>query len=588
MVVDNLNQGAGTEMQPNTPTPVPNQTNESPEGVATAAQSFGELLEAIEDQASSFHTGDLVTGKVIQLTEQSAVIDIGYKTEGVVPLDELKSAPEEIRVGDDIPVIIRQWEGPDGYVQLSYRDALQKQAWQKIEVAATAGTAIKGRIIERVKGGLKVNLGGVEAFLPASQVDTYQVRNLDAWKGKEIEARILKLSKKQSNIVISRRVLIEEEQARVRESVLSTLDEGYVVQGRIKSLADYGAFVDLGGIDGLLHITDMAFKRIAHPKDLFKVGDVLQVKVLKLDREKGRVNLGFKQLLPDPWDTVAERYPAGSRVRGKVTRLVNYGAFVELEDGIEGLIHVSEMTWDKKQKHPSKYLKPEEEVVAEVIAVDPKERRVSLSLRHLQPDPWQLFAETHAPGTRLRGIVRGLTDFGAFVEVEKGIEGLVHVSDITRQRIKHPSEMLKKGQTVEVVVQQIDLAQRKMSLSMKELEADPWQEFFDKRRVGDVLKGKIARLASFGAFVDLGSGVEGLCHISELSEERVEKPGDVVHVGQELEFRILKLDPGQRRIGLSTRAVGEKAEPPGYTVNEDTGRIASLGELIRRDKDKAE
>lgn len=586
MLVDNLNQGTGTEAQPDSSTPIQNQTNESLEAAAT--QTFGEMLEAIEEQTPAVQAGELITGKVIALTEQSAVIDIGYKTEGIVPIEELKDGVREIREGDEIPVIVRQWEGPDGYVRLSYREALQKQAWQRIEEAATTGAAIKGRITERVKGGLKVNLGGIEAFLPASQVDTQQVRNLDTWKGKEINAKILKLNKKQGNIVISRRTLLEEEQAQKRAAVFAQLEEGYIVQGRVKSLTDYGAFIDLGGIDGLLHITDMSHKRTTHPKELLKVGDVLQLKVMKLDREKGRINLGYKQLLPDPWDTVAERYPLGSRVRGKVTRILNYGAFVELEDGIEGLIHQSEMTWDKKPKHPSKYVKPDDEVLIEVIAADAKERRLSLSLRQLEPDPLKLFAETHSPGTRVKGIVRGLTEFGAFVEIEKGIEGLVHVSDLSRQRIKHPSEVLKKGQTVEAILQHIDLGQRKLSLSMKELEPDPWQEFFSKHRSGDVVKGKIARLASFGAFVDLGHGIEGLCHISELSEERVEKPGDVAKIGQEMEFRILKLDPAQRRIGLSARAVGEKGESPAYTVNDDTGRLASLGELAKLDKEKSE
>jgi small subunit ribosomal protein S1 len=604
MSVNNLNHSTGAEAPQLSPTPVPTNQDigtgpaaapETTVGEVSAAtekpveppapvETFGDMLEAMEEQASTIKVGEIITGKLIALTDESAVVDIGYKTEGILPIEELKESVEEIGVGSEIHVVVKQLEGPDMYIRLSYKEALQKRIWEQIEAAAESGTPVKGRVTERVKGGFKVNLGGVEAFLPASQVNLHQVRNLEGWQGKEIEARIIKLNKKQSNIVISRRVLLEEEQTKKRAEVLGSLEEGYVVQGRVKSLTDYGAFVDLGGVDGLLHITDMSWKRIQHAKDMLKVGDIVQVKILKLDRDQGRINLGYKQLLPDPWDTMAERYPVGSRVKGKVTRIVNYGAFVELDEGLEGLIHVSEMSWDKRLKHPSKYVKVGDEVLVEVIGVDSKERRLSFSLRQLEPDPWKLFAETHSPGTRVRGMVRGLTDFGAFVEVEKGIEGLVHVSDISRQRVKHPSEVLKKGQEVEVAIQSLDLVNRKLSLSMKELEPDPWETFFAVHRLGDIVRGKIARFASFGAFVDLGSGVEGLCHISELSEERVEKPEDVVRPGQELDFRILKLDAAQRRIGLSTRAASEKGEATSYTVNDDTGRLASLGEIAKLEK----
>jgi small subunit ribosomal protein S1 len=604
MSVDNLNHSAGPEMPQLSSTPVQNNERAAsspaaaPEAAATEAaastekpndlsppgETFGDLLDALEEQASTIKVGEIIPGKLIALTDESAVVDIGYKTEGILPIAELKESIEPLGEGSEIYVVVKQLEGPDTYVRLSYKEALQKRAWERIGMAAETGTPVKGRITERVKGGFKVNLGGVEAFLPASQVNLHQVRNLDAWQGKEIEAKIIKLNKKQSNIVISRRALLEEEQVKKREEVLGGLEEGYIVQGRVKSLTDYGAFIDLGGVDGLLHITDMSWKRVQHAKELFKVGDIVQVKILKLDREQGRINLGYKQLLPDPWDTIAERYPAGSRVRGKVTRIVNYGAFVELEEGIEGLIHVSEMSWDKRLKHPSKYVKIGDEVLVEVIGVDSKERRLSFSLKQLTPDPWKLFTETHSVGIRVRGVIRGLTDFGAFVEVEKGIEGLVHVSDISRQRVKQPSEVLKKGQEVDVVIQSLDLTNRKLSLSMKELEPDPWEVFFATHRLGDIVKGKIARFASFGAFVDLGAGVEGLCHISELSDERVEKPEDVVKVGQETEFRILKLDPSQRRIGLSTRAASDRSEATAYTVNDDTGRLASLGEIAKLDK----
>ncbi len=582
-------RGEPSTTAPETVAPIEPEATSGPSPAPPATETFDEsLLDAMEEKAATIRVGEMIRGKLIALTEEWALVDIGYKTEGTFPRDELQASPEEVTIGSEIYVTIKEIEGPNGYVGLSYKDALQKQAWQRVQAAYAEGTPVKGRISERVKGGFKVNLGGIEAFLPASQLNLFQVRNLDAWVGKEIEAKVLKLNRRQFNIVISRRALLEEEQARRRAEALAQLDEAYIVQGRIKSLTDYGAFVDLGGIDGLLHITDMSWKHIQHPKEMFKVGDIIQVKILKLDRDKGRINLGYKQLFPDPWDTIPERYPVGSRVKGKVTRVVNYGAFVELEEGIQGLIHVSEMSWDKRLKHPSKYVKAGDEVLVEVVAVDPAERRLSLSLRRLEPDPWTLFAETHSPGTKVKGIVRGLTDFGAFVEIEKGIEGLVHVSDLSRRRIKHPSEIVKKGQEVEAIIQNIDLANRKLSLSMKELEPDPWETFFNTHQLGDVVKGKIARFASFGAFVDLGDGVEGLCHISELSDERVEKPEDVVEIGQELEFRILRLDRAQRRIGLSTRAAGESIDTSGFTVNTDTGGLASLGEIAKLEMEKRE
>jgi len=575
MDVNNMSQPA-TDAHPSSMSPAPSESDAIP-----ASESFGDVLGSFPEQTTAtLSIGQTLMGKVLAIGEDLTLIDIGYKTEGVIPTEELRISLKEITIGDEIPVLVKQLEGPDGYVKLSYAEAQRKRVWAEIERAVKTGAPIKGRITERIKGGLKVNLGGVEAFLPASQVDMRQVRNLEAWKGREIEAKVIKVNRRQSNIVLSRRALLEEEEARRRAQVLSQLEEGYVIEGRIKSLADYGVFVDIGGIDGLLHITDISWKKIAHPKEVFTVGEVIQVKVLKIDRETGRINLGYKQLWPNPWDTLAERWPPGSRLKGKVTRVTDYGAFVEIEDGIEGLIHASELTWEKRPKHPSKYVSVGDEVVVEVLQVDSQNRRLSLSLRHLQPDPWRLFAETHSIGTRVRGRVRGITDFGAFVEVEKGIEGLVHVSDISRRRVKHPSEVLKKGQEVEAIIKELDLAARRLGLSMKELEPDPWEEFFNAHQVGDIVRGKVVRLASFGAFVDVGNGVEGLCHISELSDEHVEKPEDAVQVGEELDFRILRLNREERRIALSARAARRDREPA-YTIGEDSGRIASLGEIAR-------
>ncbi len=575
MDVNNMSQPATDAHSPSM-SPAPDESDAIP-----ASESFSDLLGSFHERpTATLSIGQTLTGKVLAIGEDLTLIDIGYKTEGVIPTEELRLSLREITIGDEIPVLVKQLEGPDGYVKLSYAEAQRKRVWAEIERAVKTGAPIKGRITERIKGGLKVNLGGVDAFLPASQVDVRQVRNLEAWKGREIEAKVIKVNRRQSNIVLSRRALLEEEEAKRRAQVLSQLEEGYVIEGRIKSLADYGAFVDIGGIDGLLHITDISWKKIAHPKEVLTVGEVIQVKVLKIDRETGRINLGYKQLWPNPWDTLAERLPPGSRLKGKVTRVTDYGAFVEVEDGVEGLIHASEMTWEKRPKHPSKYVAVGDEVLVEVLQVDPHNRRLSLSLRHLQPDPWRLFAETHSIGTRVRGRVRGITDFGAFVEVEKGIEGLVHVSDISRRRVTHPSEVLKKGQEVEAIIKELDLAARRLGLSMKELEPDPWEEFFNAHQVGDIVRGKVVRLASFGAFVDVGNGVEGLCHISELSDEHVEKPEDAIHIGEELDFRILRLNREERRIALSARAARRDREPA-YAIGEDTGRIASLGEIAR-------
>ncbi len=576
MDVNDMNQPVAEVPIPSSPS-APNEPEATP-----PSESFGELLGSLQDQTTTtLSTGQILTGRVLAIHEDQAFIDIGYKTEGVVPTEELQLSLKEITIGDEIPVLVKHLEGPDGYVKLSYAEAQRKILWETITRALKTGTPIKGRITERIKGGLKVNLGGVDAFLPASQVDRRQVRNLEAWKGREIEAKVIKVNRRQNNIVLSRRALLEEEEARRRAEILSQLEEGYIVEGRIKSFTEYGAFVDIGGIDGLLHITDISWKKIAHPKEVFTIGEIVQVKVLKIDRETGRINLGYKQLWPNPWDTLPERLPPGSRIKGKVTRITDYGAFVEIEEGIEGLIHASELTWEKRPKHPSKYVTVGDEVLVEVLQVDATNRRVSLSLRQLQPDPWQLFAQTHSLGTRVRGRVRGITDFGAFVEIEKGIEGLVHISDISRQRVKHPSEVLKKGQEVEAIIKELDLAARRLGLSMKELEPDPWEEFFQTHRPGDIVRGKVVRLASFGAFVDVGKGVEGLCHISELSEEHIEKPEDAVQVGEEMDFRILRLDPAARRIALSARAAQRQGEPA-YLIGEDTGRIASLGEIARQ------
>src|SRR6267142_1830379 len=456
------------------------------------------------------------------------------------------------------------------------------KAWDDLEKAFRDETTVKGRVIERIKGGLRVDIDGIAAFLPGSQVDVRPIRNLDSLRNQEIEAKVIKLNRKRSNVVLSRKAVIEQENVGRKDETLGGIEEDIVVEGQIKNLTDYGAFVDLGGVDGLLHVTDMSWGRLQNPSELFRVGDSVQVKVLKFDRERERVSLGYKQLLPDPWASVEERFPLHTRVTGRIASVADYGAFVELESGVEGLVHVTEMSWSKRVKHPSKLVNPGDTVEVEVLAVDPKARRISLGMKQIQDNPWRTLHERYQMGSRVQGRVRNLTDFGAFIEIEDGVDGLVHVSDISwSRRIKHPSEVLKKGQEIEAVITSIDIENRRLSLSIKDLEPNAWDDFVASHNPGDVVKGKIARFASFGAFVELGDNLEGLCHISELSDERIAKPEDAAEIGKEMEFRILRIDAENKKIGLSARAAGHDepiAETKVYT-SEAKGGMASLGEL---------
>jgi len=428
-------------------------------------------------------------------------------------------------------------------------------------------------------------LEGIEAFLPGSQIDSRPVGNLDPYIGQEIEARIIKLSRRRGNVVLSRKVITDEQINRQKAETLSKIDVGYIVEGTVKNLTEYGAFVDIGGIDGLLHVTDMSWGRLQHPGEMFKVGDHVQAKILKLDKEKEKVSLGFKQLLPDPWSTVIEMYPVNSRVKGKVSSVTDYGVFVELEPGVEGLVHVSEISWSKRAANPKKMFRKGDEVEVQVLGVDTQEKRISLGMKQLQENPWDTVAYRYPVGTKIRGKVRNITDFGAFVEIEEGIDGLVHVSDITwAKKVKHPKELLKKDQEVEAVVTHIDAAAQRLSLSMKDLTPSAWETFVATHRPGDVVRGKVSRFTNFGVFVELGEGLEGLCHISELSDERVDKPEDVISLGQEADFRILRIEPAEQKIGLSFRAVGKDDEPiidtRIYSTEAKSG-MASLGELAR-------
>jgi small subunit ribosomal protein S1 len=523
---------------------------------ATALENF--TAEQAAEQAA--HEDRVIKGTVLKITPTHVVVDVGFKSEGLVPIAEVQDQAGGVKFepGQEIDVMIEKGETEEGYTKLSHQKASRLRAWDEIEKAYNDKTPIKGVVVERIKGGLTVDIQGARAFLPGSQVDLRPVRNLDGMKAQELEVRVIKLNKKRGNIVVSRKQLLEEDLTEKRAHTLEQLHEGAVMTGTVKNLTDYGAFVDLGGIDGLLHITDMSWGRLTHPRDLVNVGDQIQVKILKFDKEKQRVSLGFKQLTPDPWLDAAQRYPIGAHVKGRVISITDYGAFIELEQGIEGLVHVSEMTWSKRMKHPSKMLNVSQEVEAVVLNVNPGERRISLGLKQLESNPWETLHEKYPVGSTVEGRVRNLTDFGAFIEIEDGIDGLVHVSNLSwTKRVKHPSEVLKKGDKVKAAVLAIEPENRRLSLGIKQLQPDVWETFFNEHRIGDVVHGKVLRVATFGSFVEIADGVEGLCHNSEAVNEH----GAQVKLdpGQEFDFKILKVNPGEKKVGLSLRAVGEEA-----------------------------
>ncbi|MBZ5648096.1 MAG: 30S ribosomal protein S1 [Acidobacteriia bacterium] len=556
---------------------------ETMEDFATALETFEAETEALE------HDNRIHKGTVISITPNHLMVDIGSKTEGIVRIDEVKDHEGNVTVkpGDEIDVMIQHGEREEGYIVLSHERAKRLKVWDDIEKAYNGKTPIKGRVVERVKGGLSVDIGA-RAFLPGSQVDLKSVRNLDGMKGTEIEVRVIKLNKKRGNIVVSRKAILEEETAEKRSKTLEHLHEDAVLTGIVKNLTDYGAFVDLGGIDGLLHITDMSWGRLTHPRDLVQVGDEIHVKVLKYDKEKQRVSLGFKQLTPDPWTDAAQRYPVSAHVKGRVISVTDYGAFVELEQGIEGLVHVSEMTWSKRMKHPSKIVSVGREVECVVLNVNPADRRISLGMKQLETNPWETLHEKYPIGSTVEGRVRNLTDFGAFIEIEDGIDGLVHVSNLSwTKRVKHPSEVIKKGDKVKAIVLGIEPEQRRLSLGIKQLQPDVWETFFAQHRIGDVLKGKVLRVATFGAFVEIADGVEGLCHNSEA----VDASGTAIHLepGQEFDFKIIKMNPDEKKVGLSIRAVGEEASrqevesykhPASSSSSSSSPGSATLGEIM--------
>jgi small subunit ribosomal protein S1 len=530
-------------------------------------QEVPESYENLLDDYSHFAppaADEVLQGTVLSITAKDVIVDFGYKCEGLVPIEQFQGPGGEITVrsGDAVDVMIEHGEQPEGYVLLSHTRAARLRIWDNLEKAYQEQLIVSGRVLGRIKGGLAVDVG-IKAFMPGSQADPRPVHNLDSLTGQDIPVKIIKLNRRRGNVVVSRKMAVEEEINVRKNATLDHIGEGAIVTGVVKNLTEYGAFIDLGGIDGLLHVTDMSYGRITHPSELLHVDEEITVKVLKFDRAKERVSLGIKQLEPDPWEAVSARYAVNSRVIGRVVNVTDYGAFVELEAGIEGLIHISEMTWSRRMKHPSKVVKPGDQVEAVVLEVHSKDRRISLGLKQLEPNPWTTIDTRYSVGSVVEGRVRNMTDFGAFIEIEEGIDGLVHVSDLSwTKRVKHPSEVLKKGQVVQAVILNIDSSAHRLSLGIKQLQPDAWESYFQNHQVGDTVHGRVCRLASFGGFVELAEGVEGLCHFSEVpgySGRRGSEESPLA-MGQEFDFKIIKMSEAEKKIGLSLRAVTEDEE----------------------------
>jgi small subunit ribosomal protein S1 len=520
---------------------------------------MSQLQELIAQTFRDFKEGSIVKGQVIDIRPREVLVDIGYKSEGIIPVDEFDDL-EDLQPGDEIEVLLERLENDQGMVVVSKRKAAQKQNWERIVKVFEGDGIIKGKVKAVVKGGLMVNIG-VEAFLPGSQIDIVPPKDLHQFVGNTYDFRIVKINDDRKNVVLSRRELIEQERAEKRQRFLETVKIGDLVKGVVKNITDFGAFLDLDGMDGLLHITDISWNRLTHPSEAIKVGEEYSVIVLDINRERERVSLGLKQTQHNPWDKIEERYPTSTVVKGKVTNILPYGAFVQLEDGVEGLIHVSELSWVKRVSRPSDVLAVGQEVEAMVLGVNKDEQKISLGVRQLQPNPWDETEQKYIIGKQVRGIVRNLTAYGAFVELEDGIDGMIHVSDLSwTRKINHPSEMLKKGQEIEAVVIDIDKQNQRISLGIKQLEDDPWKSIDQRYKVGDLVQGKVTKLASFGAFVQLQDDIDGLVHISQLSEEHVAKVKDVLNVGQDVEARVIKVDKTERRIGLSIKAASYSEE----------------------------
>jgi small subunit ribosomal protein S1 len=545
-------------------------------------EDFGALFE---NSLKAIKPGEVVRGHVVQVTRDYVTVDIGYKSEGQIPIQEFLGRDGEVEVaeGDEVDVYFDSSEGEGGGIALSRSRAEQLKVWTDIERAYQANSTVEGTIVGKVKGGLKVDIG-VSAFLPGSHADIRPARNLDRYIGQRGRFAILKFNRSRGNVVVSRRAVMEREREVLKEETLKVLEEGVILEGQVKNITDYGAFIDLGGIDGLLHITDMSWGRVAHPSEVLKVGDQLRVVILKYDPARERVSLGMKQILPDPWSDVRERYPIGMRIHGKVVSLTDYGAFIELERGVEGLVHVSEMSWTKRVSHPRDVLNEGQEVDVQVLDVDPQNRRISLGLKQTEPNPWDLVRVNHPVGSGVKGKVKSITDFGVFVGVTEGIDGLVHVSDLHwTKKIKHPSELYRKGDDIEAVVLGVDAENERISLGVKQLTADPWVTLRERHPDGSRVRGKITSVADFGVFVEIEEGIEGLIHISQLSTERVDKPQSLYKPGDDVDAEVINIDAKERRIALSIKALRrseERAEVEDYLRRERENSRFSFQDIL--------
>ena len=547
-------------------------------------ESFKDLYE---ESLHEVQEGEVVHGRVIHIGPEFVTVDIGFKSEGQVSLREFltKEGNPAVAVGDFMDVYVERKESEIGMVTLSKEKADKFKFWEEISRAWNQDQVIEGKIVSRIKGGLTVDIG-VQAFLPGSQIDIRPIRNLEKLIGSTFKFKIIKLNRRRGNVVLSRRILLEKERESLRQKTLENLAEGQLVEGVVKNITDYGAFIDLGGIDGLMHITDMSWARINHPSDVLTLGTKIKVKVLQFDREHQRLSLGLKQTFPDPWENVAEKFPVGARVKGKVTSITDYGAFVQLQEGVEGLVHVSEMSWTKRVRHPSKILSVGDEVEVMVLDADQGQKRISLGLKQTTLNPWDTIAERYPVGTKIQGRIKNITDFGIFIGIDEGIDGLVHISDISWiQRLKHPSEVFKKGQEVQAIVLNIDKENQRFSLGIKQIQKNPWDDVHHRFRIGQMIKGKVTNVTKFGAFVEIEAGIEGLVHISELSHERVEKATEVTKVGDEIQAVVINVDPKRHKIGLSIKDIDRyQAHPPRkepstayYDDTSDFGRMLKEG-----------
>ena len=550
-------------------------------------EEMDSMHDLYEQSFRHIQEGEVIRGHIVQVSDDFVMVDIGYKSEGQISIHEFRDESGKIQaeVGDEIDVLLEFHDDDDGSIHLSKEKAAKIKVWDDISRIYSDDGMIEGKIVAKVKGGLAVDIG-VQAFLPGSQVDLRPVRNLESLIGHTFPFKVLKYNKKRRNVVLSRRALLEKEREQMKSFTLATLEDSKVVDGIVKNITDYGVFVDLGGIDGLLHITDMSWGRVGHPSEMFQIGDKIKVKVLSFDKDNERVSLGLKQLVEDPWTMAESQYPVGTKVHGKVVSLTDYGAFIEIEEGVEGLIHVSEMSWTKKIRHPSKILSVGDEVEAVVLSINPQSKRISLGMKQLESNPWDVIAQKYPVGTTIAGKIKNITDFGIFIGIDEGIDGLVHISDISwTKRVKHPSEIFRKNQEVQAIVLNIDKDNERFSLGIKQLESDPWESIPQRFPIGNIVSGPITNVTDFGLFVELEEGIEGLVHVSEISKEKIKSPVGQFKPGDTITARVINISPKDRKIGLSVKKIDEHDERSNYDEYVNTGRAATsnLGELLKEE-----